>query len=409
MKWVLLRRRQPDRPGRSRSPPPLPRNRLPARTPSARPPGIRRRRRALEAVRRSCPARRLSRPALLTGPTTRSRERATTQRPARQTSLTQRPAPQTRPTQRRAPRSSQTIFSGTAKFLSQGVLAGRRAPCSPGRSISFFWRCGKLVFNCLPSGDYVHVANPNNSDRPNVGHIWKILKNAIKLEPRIRVCWYYRPDQTVHQATRQFWENEVFKTMKIEDVPVASVLGRCFVLPIKDYMRGRPAALAAEKKDKGADCSSSSAGGGAGEVEPKVYVCESRYIENTKMTEKIRDWGSLAPEPRKFKRKARGRLPVFLRKHDDESATGNTSLNGIVLELFPTPITLNKVPSPFASEAALAAAAVAGAELEADDKGARAASPNPAPFFKGVSFMRPVRLPFSAPPLLANGLRLVCR
>jgi len=28
----------------------------------------------------------------------------------------------------------------------------------------------------------------------------------------VTVCWYYRPEQTIHPPHRQFWEGEVFKT-----------------------------------------------------------------------------------------------------------------------------------------------------------------------------------------------------
>jgi hypothetical protein len=31
----------------------------------------------------------------------------------------------------------------------------------------------------------------------------------------VTVCWYYRPEQTIHPPHRQFWEGEVFKTSAI--------------------------------------------------------------------------------------------------------------------------------------------------------------------------------------------------
>lgn len=37
---------------------------------------------------------------------------------------------------------------------------------------------------------------------------------AKKGQPHVTVAWYFRPEQTIHPAVRQFWEGEVFKTSR---------------------------------------------------------------------------------------------------------------------------------------------------------------------------------------------------
>lgn len=46
-------------------------------------------------------------------------------------------------------------------------------------------------------------------------------------------CWFYRPDETFHVATRKFLEKEVFKSDYYNKVPVSKILGKCMVLFVK--------------------------------------------------------------------------------------------------------------------------------------------------------------------------------
>lgn len=72
----------------------------------------------------------------------------------------------------------------------------------------------------------------------------------------VRVCWYFRPEQTVHKSHAKFMPNEVLKCSQFENYTENEILGRCLVLHVKDYVRGKPKNIAMEH----------------------VYVCESRYI-----------------------------------------------------------------------------------------------------------------------------------
>lgn len=46
-------------------------------------------------------------------------------------------------------------------------------------------------------------------------------------------CWFYRPTETFHLATRKFLENEVFKGDYYNKVPFNKVLGKCVVMFVK--------------------------------------------------------------------------------------------------------------------------------------------------------------------------------
>lgn len=43
------------------------------------------------------------------------------------------------------------------------------------------------------------------------------LRSARMGQLGVTVCWYYRPEQTIHPPHRQFWEGEVFKTSIVFD------------------------------------------------------------------------------------------------------------------------------------------------------------------------------------------------
>ncbi|RIB06835.1 hypothetical protein C2G38_2007116 [Gigaspora rosea] len=150
-------------------------------------------------------------------------------------------------------------------------------------------------------GDYVHIVNELDPDKPNVGHIFRIWKNH-KGENGVNVCWYYHPEQTKHQVSKKFFQNEVFKTNTFHDHLMQDVLGKCFVLQVKDYVKGRP----------------------KGSEDKSVYVCESRYNEGSKVFNRIKNWHHVMPKGFDFKK--------------------------IELDKYEAPITLRKTESPLAAE-----------------------------------------------------------
>ncbi|KAG5438312.1 hypothetical protein PCANB_002800 [Pneumocystis canis] len=125
----------------------------------------------------------------------------------------------------------------------------------------------------LEIGDWVHLINHNDANKPIIAQIFSLWEN-LEGEKWISVCWYYRPEQTVHRADRIFYENEVLKTGQYRDHQINDIIDKCFVMFITKYTRGRP-------KDAG---------------NKLIYVCESRYDEETKIFNKIKSWRACVPD-----------------------------------------------------------------------------------------------------------------
>ncbi|BGP37534.1 hypothetical protein JCM10450v2_001438 [Rhodotorula kratochvilovae] len=129
----------------------------------------------------------------------------------------------------------------------------------------------------LKTGDWVHLLNPDNPGKPIIAQIWKTYKRPESAQRCLSVCWYYRPEETVHPASRTFYENEVFKTGVFVDHVVEDFVDRCFVMFFTKYTRGRPKPPA---------------------WDPSIplYVCEYRYKDDVKAFKKIKSWSSCVPE-----------------------------------------------------------------------------------------------------------------
>lgn len=147
-------------------------------------------------------------------------------------------------------------------------------------------------------GDWVHIKNPNDVTKPIVAQIYRTWEDTDG-QKWINACWYYRPEQTVHQYEKHFFPNEVVKTGQYRDHQIEEVIDRCFVMFFTRFSRGRPRSLEPSKE---------------------VYVCEARYNEEKHRFNKIKTWASC--------------LPDEVRDKDYE------------MDLFDTPRRIKKVPSP---------------------------------------------------------------
>lgn len=123
------------------------------------------------------------------------------------------------------------------------------------------------------AGDWVHIVNANDLSKPTVAQIYRTWENP-EGQKWINVCWYYRPEQTVHAHDRKFYEHEVVKTGQYRDHQIEEVVGKCFVMFFTKYSRGRPKGIGHRQ----------------------VYVCESRYNEVEKHFNKIKTWKSCIPD-----------------------------------------------------------------------------------------------------------------
>ncbi|KAK7208384.1 hypothetical protein BZA70DRAFT_273581 [Myxozyma melibiosi] len=122
-------------------------------------------------------------------------------------------------------------------------------------------------------GDWVHLSNLNDPSRPTIGQIFRTWQTADGRK-WINVCWYYRPEQTVHRFDKLFYENEVVKSGQYRDHLIDEVIDKCFVMFSTKYQRGRPSGI----RDR------------------IIYCCESRYNENEKTFNKIRSWKACIPD-----------------------------------------------------------------------------------------------------------------
>lgn len=127
-------------------------------------------------------------------------------------------------------------------------------------------------------GDFVHLINPSDASRPIVGQVFKTFVPTTGFSTHhVTVCWYFRPEQTVHPVEKTFYENEVFKTTHFCDHPVEDIIERITVQPTESASRGRP-------------------------VTPAffpgwpLYVCNTRYIDKACLFMRIKKWANVLPE-----------------------------------------------------------------------------------------------------------------
>ncbi|GAA6221916.1 protein polybromo-1-like [Lates japonicus] len=116
-------------------------------------------------------------------------------------------------------------------------------------------------------GDFVYVEPSESNLKPHIVCIERLWEDEAG-EKWLYGCWFYRPSETFHLATRKFLEKEVFKSDYYNKISISKVLGKCMVLFVKDYFKMQPEGYRAED----------------------VYVCESRYAARNKSFKKIKIW-----------------------------------------------------------------------------------------------------------------------
>lgn len=122
-------------------------------------------------------------------------------------------------------------------------------------------------------GDWLLINNPNDPSKPIVGQLFRIWQTQDG-QRWINVCWYLRPEQTVHRVDRLFYENEVFKSGQYRDHLADEIIGKCYVAYFTRYQRGDPAV----------------------NYEGPLFICEFRYNDNDKNFNKIRTWKACLPD-----------------------------------------------------------------------------------------------------------------
>ncbi|XP_015918691.2 protein polybromo-1 isoform X3 [Parasteatoda tepidariorum] len=120
-------------------------------------------------------------------------------------------------------------------------------------------------------GDFVYIEPREKGMEPHIMHVEKLWRDN-QGEQWLYGCWFYRPNETFHLASRKFLEKEVFKSDNYNSTPLNQVMGKCYVMFVKDYFKLKPSEF--EFKD--------------------VYVCESRYSAKAKAFKKIKIWNFMA-------------------------------------------------------------------------------------------------------------------
>jgi len=123
-------------------------------------------------------------------------------------------------------------------------------------------------------GDWVHIQNPNDLTKPIPAQIYRTYK-APNGQNMVNVCWYYRPEQTIHRFDKHFFPNEVVKTGRYRDHHIEEIEGKCFIMFFTRYFKGRPRGLSEGME---------------------IYVCEARYNEAQHQFNKIKTWASCLPD-----------------------------------------------------------------------------------------------------------------
>ncbi|KAF1818728.1 uncharacterized protein K489DRAFT_326997 [Dissoconium aciculare CBS 342.82] len=149
-------------------------------------------------------------------------------------------------------------------------------------------------------GDWIHLHNANDLTKPIPAQIYRIFRNS-EGKPTVNVCWYYRPEQTIHRYDKHFYANEVVKTGRYRDHQVEEIEGKCFIMFYTRFFKGRPRGLP---------------------TGTEVYVCQTRYNEAQPQFNTIKTWASC--------------LPDEVRDKDYE------------MDMFPQPQRAKKYPSPIA-------------------------------------------------------------
>uniref|UniRef100_A0A8C1ABE8 Protein polybromo-1 n=1 Tax=Cyprinus carpio carpio TaxID=630221 RepID=A0A8C1ABE8_CYPCA len=116
-------------------------------------------------------------------------------------------------------------------------------------------------------GEYVYVEPTEPNLQPHIVCIERLWQDDAG-ENWLYGCWFYRPNETFHLATRKFLEKEVFKSDYYNKIPVSKILGKCVVMFVKEYFKLQPDSFRPED----------------------VFVCESRYSAKTKSFKKIKMW-----------------------------------------------------------------------------------------------------------------------
>ncbi len=118
-------------------------------------------------------------------------------------------------------------------------------------------------------GEFVYATMGDGGAKPDAKGIFlieSIYTNKTTGEQTMYANQFFRPVETYHITSRKFLESEVFRTEVHLSVPLSKIVGRCCVVPVRDYFRSRPEGFADED----------------------VFVCENRYAARARSFKKMK-------------------------------------------------------------------------------------------------------------------------
>eukprot|EP00105_Crassostrea_gigas_P034204 XP_019918352.1 PREDICTED: protein polybromo-1-like isoform X16 [Crassostrea gigas] len=168
--------------------------------------------------------------------------------------------------------------------------------------------CFKYKDETFRVGDFVYIEPREKGLEAHIMCVEKLYTDNNAQE-HLHGNWFYRPNETFHLASRKFLEKEVFKSDFYTSIPISQVLGKCYVMYVKDYFKSKPEGF--EDKD--------------------VYVCESRYSNRHKSFKKIKVWQIPGREqvpllPREIPLVPVRVSSVFASRKEEEVDDGDTSI-----------------------------------------------------------------------------------
>ena len=114
-------------------------------------------------------------------------------------------------------------------------------------------------------GDFIYVSPAESGIDPHIFMVERLYEKSGS-----NCIWgaqFFRPRETFHVPTRTFYEKEIMKGDLHQSIPVSKVMGKCYVMPVKDYFKFKPEGF--EEKD--------------------IFVTEWKY------TSKQRNWKKIKP------------------------------------------------------------------------------------------------------------------
>ncbi|XP_056638138.1 protein polybromo-1 isoform X1 [Diorhabda sublineata] len=131
---------------------------------------------------------------------------------------------------------------------------------------TYYEQFNTMCSGVIKTGDYVYVvADGGKQIIAQIDSIWETKDGKCYF----RGPWFIQPTDIPHNPTRLFYKQEVFLSSLEETSPIVSIIGKCHVLELSDWVIYRPTEI----------------------PESDVYICASMYDEINKQVKKLTPGG----------------------------------------------------------------------------------------------------------------------